>query len=140
LNLLFDKQRLQQFAILLIINLSFLFKETFVTIVVSINVLLFALLLKNLLLLIVEFTLKSKNTITSKRIFASFFARVEKLIVNLFLILSFNLVTLDFVNDKKLLKTTITIFLKSFFVLTNLLIVVTNLVQNNVIYSLRRNI
>jgi len=122
---LFDKQRLQQLAILLIINLSFLFKETFVTIVALIDILLSILLSKNLLLLTIESMLKSKNTTIDKKIFASFFAKVKKIVVDLFLILSFNLITLDFANDKKLLKTTITIFLKNFFVLTNLLIVTT---------------
>jgi len=89
--------------------------------------LLFVLLLKNLLLLIVESTLKSKNTTIDKRVlFASFFASLaKKLVVNLFLILSFNLVALDFANNKKLLETTTTIFLKSFFVLTNLPIATT---------------
>jgi len=77
LNLLFNKQRLQQLAILLIINLFFLFKEVFVTIVASIDVSLFALLSKNLSLLIVESTLKSKNTTINKKVFANFFAKVE---------------------------------------------------------------
>ncbi len=60
-----------------------------------------------------------------KRIlFANFFAKVEKLIVNYFLILSFNLITLDFANNKKLLKTIATTFLKSFFVLIDLFIAI----------------
>jgi len=108
---LFDKQRSRQLAILLITNLSFLFKEIFVTIVALIDALLFILL--------------SKNTTISKKVFANFFAKVKKLVVNLFLILSFNLVALDFVDDKKLLKTTTTIFLKSFFVLIDLSIATT---------------
>jgi hypothetical protein len=56
---------------------------------------------------------------------ANFFARTKKLIVNLFLILSFNLIILDFVNNKRLLKTTTIVFLKNFFVLIDLLIVAT---------------
>jgi len=56
---------------------------------------------------------------------ANLFARAKKLVVNCFLILSFNLVTLNFANNKRLLKTTTTIFLKSFFVLTNLFIATT---------------
>jgi len=123
---LFDKQYLQQLAILSIINLSFLFKEVFVTIVASIDVSLSILLLKNLLLLIVESTLKSKNTTINKRVLlASFFARVENFVVNVFLILSFNLITLGFANDKRLLKATTIIFLKSFLILVDLLIVTT---------------
>jgi len=117
---------LQQFAILLIINLSFLFREIFVTIVALIDVLLFVLLSKNLLLLIVESTLKSKNTTINKKILlASFFARAKKLVVDIFLILSFNLVTLDIANCEKLLKTTMTIFLKNFLILIDLLIATT---------------
>jgi len=58
-------------------------------------------------------------------LFANFFARAKKLVVNCLLILSFNLITLDFANDERLLKTITTIFLKSFFVLTNLLIATT---------------
>jgi len=77
------------------------------------------------LLLIVEFILKSKNITINKKVFANFFAKVEKLIVNLFLILNFNLIILDFTNDKKLLKITITIFLKNFFVLIDLFIATT---------------
>ncbi len=57
--------------------------------------------------------------------FANFFAKTKKLVVNYLLTLSFNLVTLDFVDDEKSLKTTTTIFLKSFFVLTGLLIATT---------------
>ncbi len=57
--------------------------------------------------------------------FANFSARAKKLVVNCFLTLSFNLVTLDFANNEKLLKTTTTIFLKNFFDLTNLLIATT---------------
>jgi len=56
---------------------------------------------------------------------ANFFARAKKLVVNCFLTLSFNLVTLNFASNKRLLKTTTTIFLKSFFVLTNLFIATT---------------
>jgi len=104
---------LQQLAILLIINLSSLFKEIFVTTTILIDVLLFILISKNLLLLTIEFILKSKNTTINKRVlFASFFAKVEKFIINIFLILSSNLITLDFANSKKLLKITTTIFLK----------------------------
>jgi len=55
-------------------------------------------------------------------LFANFFARIKKLVVNYLLILSFNLVTLDFANNKRLLKIITTIFLKSFFVLIDLLI------------------
>jgi len=55
---------------------------------------------------------------------ANFFARAKKFVVDCFLILSFNLVILDFANDETLLKTT-TIFLKSFFVLTSLFIATT---------------
>ncbi len=55
-------------------------------------------------------------------LFANFFARIKKLVVNYLLILSFNLVTLDFANNKRLLKTITTIFLISFFVLIDLLI------------------
>jgi hypothetical protein len=58
-------------------------------------------------------------------LFANFFARVKKLVVDYLLTLSFNLVTLDFANNKKLLKTTTTIFLKSFFILIDLSIVAT---------------
>jgi hypothetical protein len=58
-------------------------------------------------------------------LFANFFARIEKLVVDCFLTLSFNLVALDFANDEKLLKTTTTIFLKSFFVLASLPIATT---------------
>ncbi len=54
--------------------------------------------------------------------FANFFAKIKKLVVDYFLILSFNLVTLDFANNKRLLKTITIIFLKSFFVLIDLLI------------------
>ncbi len=57
--------------------------------------------------------------------FANFFAKAKKLVINYFLILSFNLITLDFANNKKLLKTTIIIFLKNFFVLASLLIAIT---------------
>jgi len=53
---------------------------------------------------------------------ANFFAKAKKLVVNCFLILSFNLVILDFANNKKLLKIAIAIFQKSFFVLIDLLI------------------
>jgi hypothetical protein len=77
------------------------------------------------LLLIVEFILKSKNITINKKVFANFFAKVEKLIVNLFLILNFNLIILDFTNDKKLLKIITTIFLKNFFVLIDLFIATT---------------
>jgi len=56
---------------------------------------------------------------------ANFFARIKKLVVNCFLILNFNLVTLDFTNNKKLLKTTTTIFLKNFFILIGLLVATT---------------
>jgi len=56
---------------------------------------------------------------------ANFFARAKKFVVNYLLTLSFNLITLDFANDKRLLKAIITIFLKSFFVLTGLLIATT---------------
>jgi len=49
----------------------------------------------------------------------------KQIFINCFLILSFNLVVLDFANNKKLLKTIITIFLKSFFVLIDLLIATT---------------
>ena len=91
-----------------------------------INVLLFVLLSKNLLLLIIEFTLKSKNiTINKKVLFTSFFAKAKKLVVDVFLNLSFNLVTLDFANCERLLKTTTTIFLKSFLFLIDLLIATT---------------
>jgi len=55
----------------------------------------------------------------------NFFARTKKLVVNYILTLSFNLVTLDFANDERLSKTTTTIFLKSFFVPTSLLIATT---------------
>ncbi len=55
----------------------------------------------------------------------NFFAKAKKLVVNCLLTLSFNLVTLDFANDKRLLKTTTTIFLKSFFVLIDLFIATT---------------
>jgi len=58
-------------------------------------------------------------------LFANFFAKAKKLVINYFLILSFNLITLDFANNKKLLKTTIIIFLKNFFVLASLLIAIT---------------
>ena len=57
--------------------------------------------------------------------FANFFARIEKLVVDCFLTLGFNLMALGFANNKKLLKTTTTIFLKNFFDLTNLLIATT---------------
>ena len=60
-----------------------------------------------------------------KILFANFFARVKKLVVDCFLTLSFNLMTLDFANDEKSLKATTTIFLKSFFVLIGLLIATT---------------
>jgi len=55
-------------------------------------------------------------------LFANFFIKIEKLVVNCFLTLSFNLITLNFVNNKKLLKTTTTVFLKSFFVLIDRLV------------------
>jgi len=57
---------------------------------------------------------------------ANFFvkAKTKKLVVNLLLILSFNLIILDFIKSKKLLKATTTIFLKNFFVLTNLFIAI----------------
>jgi len=117
---------LRRLAILLIINLFFLFKKIFVIIVVLIDISLFVLLSKNLLLLIVEFTLKSKNTTINKKIlFASFFARVEKFIVDIFLILSFNLVILYFANCEKLLKIITTIFLKNFLILIDWLIATT---------------
>jgi len=58
-------------------------------------------------------------------LFANFFARIEKLVVDCSLTLSFNLIALDFANDKELLKITATIFLKNFFVLTNLFIATT---------------
>ena len=117
---------MQQLAILSIINLFSLFKEIFVTTAILIDVLLSLLLSKNLLLLIAKSILKSKNTIIDKRVlFASFFARAKKLVVNVFLILSFNLVTLDFANCEKLLKMTTTIFLKSFLILIDLLIATT---------------
>jgi len=117
---------LRRLAILLIINLFFLFKKIFVIIVVLIDISLFVLLSKNLLLLIVEFTLKSKNTTINKKIlFASFFARVEKFIVDIFLILSFNLEILDFANCEKLLKIITTIFLKNFLILIDWLIATT---------------
>jgi len=126
LNFLFNKQYLQRLAILLVINLFFLFKEIFVIIVVLIDILLSILLLKNLLLLIGKSILKSKNTTIDKRVLlANFFARAKKLVINIFLILSFNLVTLDFVNCKKLLKTIAIIFLKNFLILINLLIAIT---------------
>ncbi len=68
--------------------------------------------------------LKSKNIIINKKVLlASFFAKTQKIIINIFLILSFNLVTLDFVNSKKLLKIIIAIFLKSFLILIDLFIV-----------------
>jgi len=56
---------------------------------------------------------------------ANFFAKTKKLVVDCLLTLNFNLITLDFANDKKLLKTTMTIFLKSFFVLIDLFIATT---------------
>jgi len=56
---------------------------------------------------------------------ANFFAKIKKLVVDCFLTLSFNLVTLDFVDDEKSLKITMTIFLKNFFVLIDLFIVTT---------------
>jgi len=55
-------------------------------------------------------------------LFANFFAKIEKFVVNYFLTLNFNLVILDFANNEKLLKITTTIFLKSLFILTNLFI------------------
>ncbi len=57
---------------------------------------------------------------------ADFFVEVEaeKLVVDLFLILSFNLVALDFVEGGRLLKAAAAIFLKSFFVLADLSIAV----------------
>jgi hypothetical protein len=55
---------------------------------------------------------------------ANFFAKVEKLVIDCLLTLNFNLITLNFANIKRLLKTTIMIFLKSFFVLTNLFIAI----------------
>ncbi len=58
-------------------------------------------------------------------LFANFFAKVKKFVVDYLLALSFNLVTLDFANNKKLLKITTTIFLKSFFVLIDLSIAAT---------------
>jgi len=58
-------------------------------------------------------------------LFANFFARTRKLVVDYLLILSFNLITLDFANNERLLKTITTIFLKNLFVLTNLLIATT---------------
>jgi len=58
-------------------------------------------------------------------LFANFFAKIKNLVVDCLLTLSFNLVTLDFANNEKLLKTTTTIFLKSFFVLINLFIATT---------------
>jgi hypothetical protein len=71
------------------------------------------LLSKNLLLLTVEFKLKSKNTTIDKRVLlASFFAKTKKFVVNIFLILNFNLVTLDFANCERLLKNITTIFFK----------------------------
>ncbi len=57
--------------------------------------------------------------------FANFFAKTKKLVVDCFLTLNFNLITLDFANNKKLLKIITTIFLKSFFVLIDLLIATT---------------
>ncbi len=78
------------------------------------------------MLLIVESILKSKNiTINKKILFASFFTKIKKLVVDIFLILSFNLVTLDFANSKKLLKIITIIFLKTFLILIDLLIVTT---------------
>ncbi len=56
---------------------------------------------------------------------ANFFAKTKKLVVDCLLTLNFNLVTLDFANDEKLLKTTMTIFLKDFFVLIGLFIAMT---------------
>jgi len=58
-------------------------------------------------------------------LFANFFAKTKKLVVDCFLTLNFNLITLDFANNKKLLKIITTIFLKSFFVLIDLLIATT---------------
>jgi len=55
----------------------------------------------------------------------NFFAKTKKLVVDCFLTLSFNLITLDFANNKKLLKITMTIFLKDFFVLIDLFIATT---------------
>jgi len=101
---LFDKRRSQQLTILSIINLSFLFKETFVTIVTLINVLLFVLLSKNLLLLTIKFTLKSKNTIIDKKVFANFFARAKKLVVNLFLIFKFQLSNFKLCKRQKIIE------------------------------------
>jgi len=76
-------------------------------------------------------------------LFANFFAKAKKLVVDYLLTLSFNLVTLDFVNDEKLLKTTTTIFLKSFFVLTSLLIATTTREIERIIddeIKIRRNV
>ncbi len=56
---------------------------------------------------------------------ANFFAKAKKLVANIFLILSFNLVALDFANNKRLLKIITTIFLKSFLILIDLLIAIT---------------
>jgi hypothetical protein len=58
-------------------------------------------------------------------LFVNFFAKTKKLVVDCFLTLSFNLITLDFANNKKLLKITMTIFLKDFFVLIDLFIATT---------------
>jgi len=58
-------------------------------------------------------------------LFANLSAKAKKLVIDHFLILSFNSITLDFANNKKLLKTTIIIFLKNFFVLASLLIAIT---------------
>ncbi len=65
--------------------------------------------------------------VKKKKMFANFFARAKKLVVDCFLTLSFNLVILDFIDDERLLKTTTTttIFLKNFFVLVDLLIATT---------------
>jgi len=128
---LFNKQYLQQLAILLIINLFFLFKKIFITIAILIDILLSILLSKNLLLLIAKSILKSKNTTIDKKILlANFFAKIKKLVVNIFLILNFNLITLDFANCKRLLKTIIVIFLKSFLILIDLLIATTTTREN----------
>jgi len=76
--------------------------------------------------LIVESILESKNITINKRVLlANFFAKAKKLVVNIFLISSFNLVALDFANYKRLLKIITTIFLKSFLILIDLLIAIT---------------
>ncbi len=110
---------MQQLAILSIINLSFLFKKN-----LCYNCYInrrFAIYI-----IIEEFKLKSKNTTIDKRVLlASFFAKTMKFVVNIFLILNFNLVTLDFANCERLLKTITIIFLKNFLILIDLSIAIT---------------